>query len=115
VQVCVAGFGCGGRFRVHGTVGVVAWERGLRGGSHSWNGAYRCGGHAGGGGGDGRQAVVVVVGLGGHGEQDGFGGIDRFAPELKVEVGEVSRVFVHIGVADDEFPGADARFAPGAR
>lgn len=56
--------------------------------------------------------VVVVVGVGER-EEGGFGGIDGFAPELDVEVCEVARVLVDGCVAEDEFPGADAGFAPG--
>lgn len=70
---------------------------------------------AGGGGGDGDGGggagyaggagdylvVVVVVFFGGHGEESGFGGVDGFAPELEVPVGEGAVVFVDDCVLDD--------------
>jgi hypothetical protein len=39
--------------------------------------------------------VVVVVFFGWHGEEGGFGGVDAFAEEFKVPVGEGSVVFVY--------------------
>jgi hypothetical protein len=57
--------------------------------------------------------VVVVVFLGGHGQDLGFGGVAGLAPELEVPVDKGAAVLVDVGVFDDDGPGADAGFAPG--